>query len=97
MNAPADDAEITPPHDAEDSGGDFHRRLEAARRDLLELSTRNRLLSTPRHRKRSRALEIVGERSDDVFRLLVHEARTLTFDPAPEPPEPPDPRTPRNR
>jgi len=70
------------------------RRLDAARRDLLELSTRNRLLSTPRRRKRSRSLEIVDEKSDEVFRLLVEKGKAMTFDPAPDKPEEPAPQDP---
>ena len=54
-------------------------RLDAARQDLLELSTRNRLLSTPRHRKRAKALEVVDERSDEMYRLLVEGKASLTF------------------
>ena len=57
-------------------------RLDAARQDLLELSTRNRLLSTPRRRKRARALEVVDEKSDELFRLLVEGGASLTFEPA---------------
>lgn len=60
------------------------RRLLGARQDLLELSTRNRLLSTPRHRKRAKAVEIVDERSGIVFARLVEGGKTMTFDPADE-------------
>ena len=58
---------------------DIARRLDAARQDLLELSTRNRLLSTPRHAKRARALEVVDEKSDELYRLLVEGHASLTF------------------
>ncbi|MEL7088072.1 MAG: DUF4011 domain-containing protein, partial [Planctomycetota bacterium] len=61
------------------------RRLLAAREDLLELSTRNRLLSTPRHRKRTKAVEVIDESSDAVFARLVEAGRTMTFAPADEP------------
>jgi very-short-patch-repair endonuclease len=60
-------------------------KLEQARRALLDLTARNRLLHTPRHSARSKAIEIVDERCDEVFRLLVAEARTLSFVAAPEP------------
>jgi len=59
-------------------------RLDAARQDLLELSTRNRLLSTPRHAKRARALEVVDEKSDELYRLLVEGGASLTFQEATE-------------
>lgn len=70
------------------------RRLDAARQDLLELSTRNRLLNTPRRRKRSRALEIVDEQADAVFHLLVEKGNALTFDAAPEKSEQDEPAEP---
>ncbi|MEM1108189.1 MAG: DUF4011 domain-containing protein [Planctomycetota bacterium] len=63
------------------------RRLDAARQDLLELSTRNRLLNTPRRRKRSRALEIVDEKSDAIFHLLVDKGNALSFVPIEDKPE----------
>lgn len=64
----------------------LHRRLEAARHDLLELSTRNRLIDTPRRRTRTRSLEVVDELSEEVFRILVREGRTMTFLPKPDKP-----------
>src|SRR5580704_680992 len=57
----------------------LNRILEAARKELLELSTRSRLLHTPRKSSRSGVLEIVDEHSDHVFRLMVDEGRTFTF------------------
>lgn len=59
-------------------------KLEQARRNLLELSTRNRLISMPRRRKRAKIVEVVDERADDVFRILVTDAREMTFLPAPD-------------
>ena len=68
--------------------------LQNARRELLDLSTRNRLLSTSRGSSRSSRLEIVDERSDEVYRHLVAEGKAMSFLPAPsaendtaEPPE----------
>ncbi len=72
-------------------------RLEAARRELLELSTRSRLLDTPRHRARSRSLEIVDEKAEEMYRLLVRERKSLVFQAASDPgetPEPPPPAAP---
>ncbi len=57
-------------------------RLESARRDLLDLSARNRLVSTPR--RAASVLEIVDERSSELFRLLVREGKSMTFLPRPE-------------
>jgi very-short-patch-repair endonuclease len=63
-------------------------RLEAARRELLDLTTRNRLLDTPRG-VRARVVEIVDRSAEDVFRWLVREKRRLGFQPRPEPPSQP--------
>ncbi|MBX3499986.1 MAG: DUF3320 domain-containing protein [Alphaproteobacteria bacterium] len=53
-------------------------RLDAARRDLLDLSTRNRLLSIPAD-PRARLVRMRDERSADIYRLLVKEKRDLVF------------------
>lgn len=60
--------------------------LERSRKDLLDLSTRNRLIHTTRSRSRSSRLEIVGETSADVFQQLVLDRKAMTFDPIPAPP-----------
>jgi len=59
-------------------------KLEQARRNLLELSTRNRLISMPVRRRRAKIIEIADERSDEVFRVLVSEGREMSFLPIPE-------------
>jgi very-short-patch-repair endonuclease len=56
-------------------------KLERARTELLDLSARNRLLNIPRSSKSARTIEIVDERSAEVFRLLVGEGRAFTFVP----------------
>lgn len=57
-------------------------RFEADRRVLLDLSLRNTLIS---HRElKSRGLRIVDERSDQLFRILFSEGRTMSFLPAPK-------------
>src|SRR5712692_5703579 len=58
--------------------------LERSRQNLLDLSLRNRLLSTARGANRSSRLEIVDERSDEVFHILVRQQTAMTFLPAPE-------------
>jgi hypothetical protein len=60
-------------------GQTIRGRLDRARLELLDLSTRNRLLSTPRRSRTARTIEIVDECSVEVFRLLVREGRALTF------------------
>ncbi|MEI9991689.1 MAG: DUF4011 domain-containing protein [Rhizomicrobium sp.] len=54
-------------------------KLDRARTELLDLSARNKLLNIPRSAKSASTLEIVDERSDEVFRLLVRESRPFTF------------------
>jgi len=54
-------------------------KLERARTELLDLSARNRLLNIPQSAKAARSLEIVDERSDEIFRLMVRESRAFTF------------------
>ncbi|MEQ8268677.1 MAG: DUF3320 domain-containing protein [Parvibaculum sp.] len=45
-------------------------RLLKERHSLLDLSTRNRLLNTPLRTRNNRAIEIVDEKAEEVFRLL---------------------------
>lgn len=59
-------------------------RIENARRGLLDLSARNRLISTPRGSSQGRKVEIADERSEEVFRLLVRERKSMSFLPGVE-------------
>ncbi len=54
-------------------------KIEKARTELLDLSARNRLLHVPRFSKSARTIDIVEERSSEVFRILVSEGKTMTF------------------
>lgn len=77
---------VTPPDDTEaglfQSALPIEAKLDKARLRLLDLSARNRLLNIPRSKSRSGSLiEIVDERANEVFRLLVKESRALTFMP----------------
>jgi hypothetical protein len=54
-------------------------KLERARTELLDLSARNRLLNMPRSGKSAKILEVVDERSSEVFRILVQDGRAMTF------------------
>jgi very-short-patch-repair endonuclease len=54
-------------------------KLERARTELLDLSARNRLLNIPRNSKTSRLIEVVDEKSVEVYRILVAENRPFTF------------------
>jgi very-short-patch-repair endonuclease/DNA polymerase III delta prime subunit len=53
-------------------------RLTKTKQGLLDLTLRNRLLNTPRKAK-GRNIEIVGERTEDLYRLLVTDKKSLTF------------------
>ncbi len=54
-------------------------RLRKTRESLLDLSRRNRLINCPKSNARSKRLDIVDERSDEVFRMLVVEGRAFSF------------------
>lgn len=57
----------------------IREKLEVARRELLDLGLRNPLLN---HRLlRARGVEVINEKSAEVFRLLVREGRRMTFKP----------------
>ncbi|HWL69272.1 MAG TPA: DUF3320 domain-containing protein [Geminicoccus sp.] len=59
-------------------------KLERARAELLDLSARNRLLNVPRFSQTARTVDVVDERSAEVFRLLVRESKAFTFLPGRE-------------
>ncbi len=52
---------------ATDLGADIVKRIQSTRRELLDLSARNRLISTPRGSSHARKIEVVDERSEEVF------------------------------
>jgi hypothetical protein len=54
-------------------------KLSAARHELLDLSTRNRLISTSRHSRSSRLIEISAGDSDGIYRELVTDGRAIGF------------------
>ena len=69
-------------HEHADAAGVIRDRLEASRRELLDLGLRNPLLNY--RPLRSRGLEVVDELPPEVYRLLVEEGRTMSFLPVPE-------------
>ncbi|MDK1390060.1 DUF3320 domain-containing protein [Sinorhizobium sp. 8-89] len=54
-------------------------KIERARMELLDLGARNRLLNVPRFSKSARTVDVVEEKSSEVFRILVSEGRAMTF------------------
>lgn len=63
------------------AGISIRDRLLADRRALLDLGTRNRLVHIPLRTKNIRAIEVVDEKSAEVFRIL-GEGKRFTFLPA---------------
>ena len=55
------------------------RVLEAARRKLLETGTRNRLIHVNRANQRANCLNVINERSDDIFALLRVQGKRMRF------------------
>jgi hypothetical protein len=58
--------------------------LDDVRRRLVETGTRNRLIHVNRSAKRANVLDIVEERSADVFDLLRTQGKTMRFQPRDE-------------
>ena len=56
---------------------EMEKLLGQARFKLIETGTRNRLIHTPRGNRRSRALPIMGNVSDQVFANFVPENKPL--------------------
>ncbi|MAP17528.1 MAG: helicase [Aurantimonas sp.] len=57
----------------------IENKLERARTELLDLSARNRLLNVPRFSKAARTIDIIDERSAEIYRLLAKETKAFTF------------------
>ena len=53
--------------------------LERARGKLLDSGTRNRLIHINRANTRAKAINIVNERTTDVFRILAQDGKTMQF------------------
>lgn len=53
--------------------------LETARRKLLDTGTRNRLIHVNRANQRANCLNIINERSDEIFRTLRVEGKRMRF------------------
>jgi hypothetical protein len=65
--------------DTTDLADTICERLKRDRRELLDLGTRTRLLNTPRRQTRVKTVEVVDELSDQVFRILVGERKSMSF------------------
>jgi len=54
-------------------------KIERARTELLDLSARNRLLNVPRLSKSAKTIDIIDERSSEIFKILVTDGKAMTF------------------
>jgi very-short-patch-repair endonuclease len=79
MNEGADVAPIDASPSIFQSTLPLEAKLERARMEPLDLSARNRLLNIPRSSRNVRTIEVIDEKSSEVFRLLVRENRAFTF------------------
>lgn len=61
---------------------ELENKLDAARKDLLDLGLRNPLINY--RPLKSRGVQIVDERSVEIFKILVSQGKKMTFLPAPE-------------
>lgn len=59
--------------------------LQESRKELLDLTNRNRLISLPVQSQWARIVQIIDEKSAPIYRMLVEERKTLSFLPAPKP------------
>lgn len=54
-------------------------RLELDRKALLDTGSRNRLIHTPRHARRSKSIDVIDVDADAIFQDLVRERRTMAL------------------
>jgi hypothetical protein len=57
----------------------IQKQLDESRRELLDLSTRNRLISIPIGSKSARLIQIFDEKSEEAYRRLVTDKKNFTF------------------
>ena len=78
--------ESTASGDAEDPVATSSKRvseaLRDARRELIDLSRRNRLLNTPQTAKRAHCLEIIGADPNELFVGLTRKSKQFGFCPS---------------
>jgi hypothetical protein len=53
--------------------------LGSARRKLLETGTRNRLIHVNRANQRANCLNVINERSDEIYRILRRDGKRMRF------------------
>src|SRR5258708_3610081 len=55
------------------------QHLEHNRKELFDLSSRNRLVSIPKASKSARLSHIIDEKADQIFRILKQEEKSMSF------------------
>ena len=76
-----DNAEAAAPTSSPAAQTPMARQLEKSRQSLLDLSTRNRLLSLPQAAT-AKLLHFADERTAEVYRLLITENKAMSFVPS---------------
>ena len=66
-------------HSSQTPGRDLSRVLDALRKRLVDTGFRNRLIHVNRNARRANVLNIVQERSDDIYELLRSKGRKMRF------------------
>ena len=59
--------------------GDLDSLLEGIRQKLVEIGTRNRLINVNRKSQRANVLNIINERTEDIFRILRVDGKSMRF------------------
>ena len=81
-DGPAAEATDVPPENSSRSNGidpAIARQIETLRRNLLDIGTRNRLVSAPLKSARANVLEVIDEKANHVFAALWRDGAALTF------------------
>ena len=60
----------------------WDQAIKSLKEKLIDTSKRNRLINSPIGKNRGKCLDIVDERSDEVFRLLLLEKKKMRFAPS---------------
>ena len=58
------------------------KAVDSVRRQLLDVGKRNKLINAPIGKERAKQITIEDELSDEVFRILYLQGKSMTFQPA---------------
>ena len=71
------ESDLTPENSQLPEG--WRETIQYFKEQLIDTSKRNRLINSPIGKDRGKHLDIIDERSDEVFKLLVHKRRKMQF------------------